>query len=97
MTSDPIDDMLSEISSLENEMRGLHFKRNVVDAYYISLWCLLLAAWVRSGGLKRLRAPANSTQPTQPANPAPSTHHTQFHSFHAMDILLVAYLSTVLA
>ncbi len=80
-SDDVIDNLLCEIDSLECEMRGLHYKRNVVDAYYMSLWCLVIAAWLHSGGLKRLRAPPQHTTPLD---------------FHATDILLLAYLSTIL-
>ncbi len=84
MKRDAIDDLLYEIDNLESEMRGLHFKRNVVDAYYLSLWCLVIAAWLHSGGLKRLRAPPQHSTPHGPLD------------FHATDILLLAYMSTVL-
>ena len=77
-----INDLLCEIDDLESEMRGLHFKRNVVDAYYLSLWCLVIAAWLHSGGMKRLRTPPQ---------PSPTPQH-----FHATDILVLAYLSSVL-
>jgi len=97
MKKDAIDDLLCEIDNLENEMRGLHFKRNVMDAYYLSLWCLVLAAWVRSGGMKRLRTPTQNLPTTTPNHPNPNEPTPAApHHFHAMDILLLLYISSVL-
>ncbi len=97
---DAIDDLLCEIDNLESEMRGLHFKRNVVDAYYLSLWLLVIAAWLHSGGLKRLRAPTlNPPKPTpnHPNHPTPNKPTpAALQHFHAMDILLLLYISSVL-
>ena len=97
MKKDAIDDLLCEIDDLESEMRGLHFKRNVVDAYYLSLWCLVIAAWLHSGGMKRLRAPTTQN-PSNPwgFTPSPNKPNPTPQHFHAMDILLLAYLSSVI-
>lgn len=54
---DPIDTALCDIDALHNDMRALQNRKNLIDAYYISLCYLVIAAWVRSGGLKRLRTP----------------------------------------
>lgn len=52
-----IDDILSDINQLQIEMRAMHTHKHLMEAYALSLICMVVAAWLRSGGVKRLREP----------------------------------------
>jgi hypothetical protein len=76
-----IDDLLGEIDDLQIEMQSLQCKKNLMDAFCVSLLLLVALLWLHSGGPKRL---VDTSCPLSVTD------------FHYSDIMIVSYIGVCL-